>query len=69
MDRLSRFFQLEANNTTLQRGVGRRVTTFLAMSYIIFVQPGVLSQAGMSFRAVMCATCLSAALVSVLLAC
>ena len=32
------------------------------MSYIIFVQPGVLSQAGMDFRAVMYATCLAAAL-------
>jgi adenine/guanine/hypoxanthine permease len=37
------------------------VTTFLAMSYIIFVEPGVLARAGMDFRAVMAATCLTAA--------
>lgn len=43
------------------------VTTFLAMSYIIFVNPGVLSQAGMDFRAVMFATCLSAALATFLM--
>jgi len=60
-NRISRFFQLEAHGTTPQREVLGGITTFLAMSYIIFVQPGVLSQAGMDFRAVMCATCLAAA--------
>jgi adenine/guanine/hypoxanthine permease len=45
----------------VHREVVGGVTTFLAMSYIIFVQPGVLSQAGMDFSAVMAATCLSAA--------
>ena len=59
---ISRYFQLEANGTTLQREVVGGVTTFLAMSYIIFVQPGVLSQAGMNFQAVLCASCLAAAL-------
>jgi len=37
------------------------------MSYIIFVQPGVLSQAGMDFRSVMYATCLAAALATFLM--
>ena len=32
------------------------ITTFLAMAYIIFVQPAVLSAAGMDFGAVMMAT-------------
>ena len=59
---ISRYFQLEANGTTLQREVVGGVTTFLAMSYIIFVQPGVLSQAGMNFQAVLSASCLAAAL-------
>ncbi len=67
MNRLARLFQLEASGTTVQRELLGGVTTFLAMSYIIFVQPGVLSQAGMSFRAVMCATCLSAAFASILM--
>ena len=37
------------------------------MAYIIFVQPAILSQAGMDFDAVMMATCLSAALASILM--
>jgi adenine/guanine/hypoxanthine permease len=59
---ISQYFQLDANGTTLQREVVGGITTFLAMSYIIFVQPGVLSQAGMDFQAVLCASCLAAAL-------
>ena len=59
---IAQYFQLEANGTTVQREVVGGVTTFLAMSYIIFVQPGVLSQAGMNFQAVLCASCLAAAL-------
>ena len=59
---ISQYFQLEANGTTLQREVVGGITTFLAMSYIIFVQPGVLSQAGMDFQAVLSASCLAAAL-------
>jgi AGZA family xanthine/uracil permease-like MFS transporter len=65
--RIADFFQLEANGTTVRREVLGGVTTFLAMSYIIFVNPGVLSQAGMDFRAVMVATCLSAALATFLM--
>jgi AGZA family xanthine/uracil permease-like MFS transporter len=34
-----RFFQLESHGSTLQREVIGGITTFLAMSYIIFVQP------------------------------
>ena len=59
---ISRYFQLETNGTTLQREVVGGITTFLAMSYIVFVQPGVLSQAGMDFQAVLAASCLAAAL-------
>jgi AGZA family xanthine/uracil permease-like MFS transporter len=64
---LSQFFQLEANGTTVRREMTGGITTFLAMSYIIFVNPGVLSQAGMDFRAVLYATCLAAALATFLM--
>jgi xanthine/uracil/vitamin C permease (AzgA family) len=67
MNRFFQLFQLEANGTTLQRELVGGVATFLAMSYIMFVQPDVLSQAGMSSRAVMCATCLSAAFANILM--
>jgi AGZA family xanthine/uracil permease-like MFS transporter len=66
-EHLSRFFQLEAHGTTLRREALGGVTTFLAMSYIIFVQPGVLSLAGMDFQAVLYATCLSSALATFLM--
>ncbi|MGE5327207.1 MAG: NCS2 family permease [Deltaproteobacteria bacterium] len=65
--RISRFFQLEAHGTTPRREILGGATTFLAMSYIIFVQPGVLAQAGMDFSAVMAATCISAALATILM--
>jgi AGZA family xanthine/uracil permease-like MFS transporter len=65
--RLGEFFQLDANGTTVRREVTGGVTTYLAMSYIIFMQPGVLAQAGMDFRAVLYATCLSAALATFLM--
>jgi AGZA family xanthine/uracil permease-like MFS transporter len=64
---LSRYFQLEAHGTTVRREALGGVTTFLAMSYIIFVQPGVLSQADMDFQAVLYATCLSSALATFLM--
>ena len=65
--RVVRFFELEAHGSSVRREALGGVTTFLAMSYIVFVNPGVLSQAGMDFRAVMYATCLAAALSTVLM--
>jgi adenine/guanine/hypoxanthine permease len=59
--RIAQFFQLDANGTTFQREILGGITTFLAMSYIIFVQPGVLAVSGMNFQAVLTATCLAAA--------
>ncbi len=67
MYRLAAFFELAEHGTTLRREVVGGATTFLAMSYIVFVQPGVLSQAGMDFRAVLYATCLSAALATIMM--
>lgn len=64
---LERWFRLAENKTTVGREVVGGVTTFLTLSYIIFVQPGVLEQAGMSFQAVMVATCLSAAVATFLM--
>src|SRR5512139_3070606 len=64
---LAYFFQLKTYGLTVRREILGGVTTFLAMSYIIFVNPGVLSQAGMDFRAVMVATCISAALATFLM--
>ncbi len=64
---LERQFRLREHGTTAGREMTGGVTTFLTMSYIIFVQPGVMSQAGMDFQAVMVATCFSAAFATLLM--
>jgi len=61
MNRVANFFKLQERGTTFRREILGGLTTFLAMSYIIFVQPGVLALAGMNFQAVLTATCLTAA--------
>ncbi len=65
---LERLFNLSANQTTVRREILGGFTTFLTMSYIIFVQPVILSNAGMDSGAVMVATCLSSALATFLMA-
>jgi len=60
-------FRLRENGTTAGREALGGLTTFLTLSYIIFVQPGVLEQAGMSFQAVMVATCVASALATFLM--
>lgn len=59
---IERFFKFRERGTDLKTEVIAGITTFFAMSYIIFVQPSVLAQGGMDFGAVMVATCLSAAI-------
>ncbi|HYM13853.1 MAG TPA: NCS2 family permease, partial [Bryobacterales bacterium] len=65
---LERRFQLREHETTVSRELLGGLTTFLTMSYIIFVEPGVLRQAGMDFQAVMLATCVASALATFLMA-
>ncbi len=54
--------------TDVRTEVFAGITTFMTMAYIIFVNPGILSESGMPFGPVMVATCLSAAIGSVLMA-
>ncbi len=65
---LQRRFALEQHGTTVRDEIRGGVVTFLAMSYIVFVQPAVLSTAGMDFGAVMVATCAASALATFLMA-
>ncbi len=53
-------FKLKENNTTVGREIVAGLTTFFAMAYIIVVNPGILSQAGMEWGAVFLATIISA---------
>jgi AGZA family xanthine/uracil permease-like MFS transporter len=59
---LERVFKLSAHNTTVRTEVIAGLTTFLTMAYIIFVNPTILGDAGMPKGAVFVATCLIAAL-------
>lgn len=59
---LNKFFLLTERRTTVKREVVAGITTFMAMSYVLFVNPSMLAQAGMDHGAVFVATCLAAAL-------
>jgi AGZA family xanthine/uracil permease-like MFS transporter len=65
---LERLFKLSAAGTTVRTEVVAGGTTFLTMAYIVFVQPAVLSAAGMDPGAVLTATCLASALATLLMA-
>lgn len=58
---LERFFKLKEHGTDVKTEIIAGVSTFLTMAYIIAVNPGMLSAAGMDFGAVFVATCIAAA--------
>lgn len=58
--KMDKFFKLKENGTTLSTEIMAGITTFFAMSYIIVVNPGILSQSGMEWGAVFLATIISA---------
>ena len=53
---MNRFFRLKENGTTAGTEIVAGITTFFAMAYIIVVNPGILSEAGMEWGAVFLAT-------------
>lgn len=57
---MEKFFKLKENGTNVSTEVMAGITTFFAMSYIIIVNPGILSQSGMEWGAVFLATIISA---------
>jgi adenine/guanine/hypoxanthine permease len=65
---LEQLFKLSENKTNVRTELVAGVTTFLTMAYIIFVNPSILSKAGMPFGAVFAATCLAAAVGTLLMA-
>ncbi len=58
---MEKFFGLKERGTTVRTEVLAGLTTFLTMAYITFVNPAILSDAGMDFGAVFVATCVAAA--------
>jgi len=66
-ERLDRFFEVSARGSSFEAEVRGGLATFMTMSYIIFVNPAILSAAGAPFAATLTATVLSAALLTVLM--
>jgi AGZA family xanthine/uracil permease-like MFS transporter len=64
---VAKYFEFAENNTSYRTEIVAGITTFLTMAYIAFVNPSILKAAGMPFGAVMTATCLSAAIASILI--
>lgn len=56
---IEKFFKLNENNTTVKTEVIAGITTFMAMAYILAVNPTMLGDAGMNRDAVLIATCLA----------
>lgn len=64
---LEKLFKLGEHATSARTEILAGITTFLTMSYIIFVNPDILSSTGMDRNAVFVATCLAAALGSLIM--
>lgn len=65
---MEKLFKLRERGTTVSREVVAGITTFLAMAYILAVNPGILSDAGMSFGPVFTATAVSSAIATLVMA-
>ncbi|NIP44844.1 MAG: NCS2 family permease, partial [candidate division Zixibacteria bacterium] len=55
---VKKYFRFQELGTNYRSEITGGMTTFMAMAYIIFVNPQILSKAGMDFDSVMIATCL-----------
>jgi AGZA family xanthine/uracil permease-like MFS transporter len=64
---LERYFEFARLDATWKTEILAGLTTFMTMAYIIFVNPSILHQTGMPLAAVTAATCLSAAVGSLLM--
>lgn len=62
------FFKLQEAGTNVRREIVAGLTTFFTMAYIIFVNPNMLSETGMSWEGVFVATCLAAAVGTLIMA-
>lgn len=62
-----RIFKLKEKGTTVKTEVIAGITTFLAMAYILGVNPSILGQAGMDTHSVFMATAISAAIASIIM--
>jgi AGZA family xanthine/uracil permease-like MFS transporter len=64
---LERIFHLAENKTTVRRELLGGLTTFMAMAYVVAVNPRILGEAGMPVEGVLFATCISAAIATLIM--
>ena len=64
---LERVFHLHENHTTVRRELLAGLTTFTTMAYIVVVNPHILAEAGMPVEGVLFATCVSAAIATLIM--
>lgn len=64
---LERLFKLKEHGTDVKTEIIAGLTTFLAMAYILAVNPGILGEAGMSFQGVFLATAIASGASSILM--
>ena len=66
---LEKIFKLKESNTTVQTELLAGFTTFITMAYIIFVNPQMMSSAGMDLGASFVGTCIAASIACVVMGC
>lgn len=62
---LERLFKLSAHKTNVKTELMAGLTTFVTMSYIMFLNPIIMSKTGMPFDGLFLATCLGAAIATI----
>lgn len=65
---MEKLFKLKANGTNVRTEIVAGITTFLAMAYILAVNPSILSASGMPSQAIFAATAISAAFATLIMA-
>ena len=65
---MEKLFHLKERGTTVGKEIIGGITTFLAMAYILAVNPGILSASGMDFNSVFTATAISASIATLVMA-
>jgi adenine/guanine/hypoxanthine permease len=60
-------FHLRENDTTVRRELLGGLTTFMTMAYVVVVNPRILAEAGMPVEGVLFATCISAAIATLIM--
>lgn len=65
---LNNYFKIEERNSNIKTEVLAGITTFLSMSYVLFVIPATLAETGMNIGALFTATALSAIISTLIMA-